>query len=173
MDKTELVQKVAQLFRVTEHKVDISIKLEHREIDIIATPLQGLVRAPILVECADYSHTVGVEKIQSDIAKLVAARKSIGQSCVFMHVSTNGHSSEALGMAREESISCYTLQALISNLVNFDPYIDKIENEVVRQVIETEYQPTKMFYDDDPKKKNRPFCLQQIGYAQKAVSPVT
>lgn len=114
MDKTELVKQVAELFVVSGHKVDTSVQLGNREIDIVATPLQGLVRAPVLVECAEYKKSVGVPKIQQDIDKLKAARKTVGEACVFMHVSLNGYSPNALGMARGESVTCYTLAELVT-----------------------------------------------------------
>jgi len=54
MDKTLLVKQVAELFQLAGHTVQTSVRLNYREIDIVATPLQGLVRSPILVECKDY-----------------------------------------------------------------------------------------------------------------------
>lgn len=90
MDKTALVQEVAELFRTTGHKVDTSIRINHREIDIRAEETQGLLRKIILIECADYAKPVGVAKLTEDIAKLRTAKELLGEHAVVMHVSRRG-----------------------------------------------------------------------------------
>ena len=36
MDKTRLVSTVANLFQLTGHRVSTSVKINHREIDVVA-----------------------------------------------------------------------------------------------------------------------------------------
>ena len=67
MDKTILVEKVSDLFRVSGYRVKTSVRINHREIDIVAEEMQGLVRKTILVECADYASPVGIPKLQEDL----------------------------------------------------------------------------------------------------------
>ena len=73
MDRTNLVEKVASLFRISGYKVDTSVIINHREIDVRAEETQGLVRKIILIECADFTRNVPVDKITYDILKLKAA----------------------------------------------------------------------------------------------------
>ena len=75
MDKTKLVAEVAHLFRISGHKVDTSVEINHREIDVFAEETQGLVRKKILIECADFAKPVGVDKVQTDLNKLRAAKE--------------------------------------------------------------------------------------------------
>ena len=55
MDKTSLVKAVANLFELTGHRVQTSVKINHREIDVVAEELNTLLRKTVLIECADYS----------------------------------------------------------------------------------------------------------------------
>ncbi|MCY4488977.1 MAG: hypothetical protein OXF11_17925 [Deltaproteobacteria bacterium] len=99
MDKTPLAKEVAHLFRVTGHKVDVSVEINHSEIDVRAEETQGLVRKVILVECADYGRPVGIRKMREDLNKLEAARELLKHNAVLMHVSRNGYSKNASGFA--------------------------------------------------------------------------
>ena len=146
MDRTALTQEVAHLFRISGHKVDVSVSINHREIDIRAEETQGLVRKVILVECADYQSPVGVEKFQSDLNKLVGARDQLQEGVVLMHVSRSGYTQNATGLALDKGVSIYSLSALRHQLVNFDAYIDAVERDGSRNVILNEYQPTKIHY---------------------------
>ena len=69
MDKTSLVKAVANLFELTGHRVQTSVKVNHREIDVVAEELNTLLRKTVLIECADYSAPVGVDKLQTDLLK--------------------------------------------------------------------------------------------------------
>ena len=156
MDKTELTKEVAHLFSISGYKVDISVKINHREIDIRAEETQGLIRKTVLVECADYASPVGVSKIQDDINKLRAAREHLKESATLMHVARNGYSSEASGYALEQGIDIFTLLSLTHQLVNFDSYIQAVENDKLRDVILNEYQPTKLYFDGKSQRNARP-----------------
>ena len=151
MDKTKLVQEVANLFRLTGHKVDISVKINHREIDVRAEETQSLLRKVILIECADYQTSVGVAKLQEDVTKLRSAQEQLKDKAVIMHVSSSGYSPDASGYAHDQGIAIFTLDDLLNQLVNFDAYIASILSDPQRPVILKEYQPTLMHYDGDPK----------------------
>jgi hypothetical protein len=150
MDKTELVAKVSNLFQITGHKVDTSVKINHREIDVRAEERQGLVRKIILVECADYSKPVGVQKIQDDIQKLKSAKETLKDHAVIMHVSTNGYTPDAFGYASENGIPAFHIQDLSNQLINFDDYVLAVENDKIRSIIMKEYQPNKMYFEQSP-----------------------
>jgi hypothetical protein len=150
MDNTGLVREVAELFRTCGHSVVTSIKINHREIDVRAEETQGLVRKIILIECADYEASVGVDKLQTDITKLRAARESLGDSAVIMHVSRNGYSPDASGYAADQHITTHTLNDLQVRLVNFAPYIEAIEHDKLREPILKEYQPNKIHFEGLP-----------------------
>ena len=156
MDNTALTKEVAHLFRISGYNVDTSVKINHREIDIRAEETQGLVRKTILVECADYTSTVGVAKVQNDIDKLRAAKEQLKDTVVLMHVSRNGYSSEAFGYALDQGIQLFTLLSLTHQLVNFSSYIQAVENDQSRDTILNEYQPTKLYYDGRSQKNARP-----------------
>lgn len=147
MDKTALVQKVAELFRVSGCKVDISVKINHREIDIRAEETQGLARKIILIECADYATNVGVDKVQEDIRKLRSAKEQLKDNAVLMHIARIGYTPDAMGYMTESGILAYSLNDLEAKLINFDAYIDFIEKEPLRQTILQEYQPNDIHYD--------------------------
>jgi hypothetical protein len=147
MDKTELTNKVAELFRISGHKVDVSVKINHREIDIRAEETQGLVRKIILIECADHEKTVGVDKMQTDINKLEAAQAHLRGRAVVMHVSKNGYSPEASGYALDQGIDIYTLEDLEKRLVNFENYIEAVKNDKIRNTILKEYQPNNIHFE--------------------------
>ena len=147
MDKTELVNKVSQLFRIGGYKVDTSVIINHREIDVRAEELQGLVRKIILIECADYKGPVGVKKIQEDLAKLKAAKEVLKDNAVIMHVSKNGYSPDAFGYASEMGVETFSLEDLKTHLINFDAYIQAVENDKLRSIIMKEYQPNKIYFE--------------------------
>lgn len=156
MDKTPLTTEVAHLFRISGHKVDVSVQINHREIDIRAEETQGLIRKVILVECADYSSSVGIQKLQEDLLKLTAAKEHMGELAILMHVSRNGYSQQASGYALEQGVSIYTLSSLTHQLVNFDAYINAVENDKARTIILNEYQPTRVYLDGQPRKHSKP-----------------
>lgn len=153
MDKTDLVKKVAHLFRVSGCKVDISVEINHREIDVVAKETQGLIRKTILVECADYSKNVGIDKFQEDLRKLDSAKEELQEHAIVMHVARKGYTKNAAGYALQKGISIYTLEDLENQLVNFDAYIEKVENEPIRKVILREYQPNMIHYENS---RNKP-----------------
>lgn len=150
MDKTELVAKVSNLFRITGHKVDTSVKINHREIDVRAEETQGLVRKIILIECADYSKPVGVQKIQDDLQKLRSAKEALKDNAVIMHVSSNGYTPDAFGYASENGIPAFHIQDLSNQLINFDDYVHAVENDKTRSIIIKEYQPNKVYFEQSP-----------------------
>jgi len=144
MDKTELVQKVAHLFQISGHLVHTSVKINHREIDIRAEELQGLTRKIILIECADYSTPVGVQKLQDDLTKLRAAQETLRDRAVIMHVSTNGYSPDASGYALDRGVALHTPETLTNLLINFDSYIEEVVSDRLRPIIMKEYQSTRI-----------------------------
>ena len=156
MDKTGLTNEVAHLFKISGYKVDISVKINHREIDVRAEETQGLICKTILVECADYNSSVGVQKIQDDISKLHAAQAHLQSSAILMHVSRTGYSPEASGYALDQGIEIFTLSSLTHQLVNFDSYIKAVENDKSRSMILDEYQATKLHYDGQSRRHARP-----------------
>ena len=156
MDTTDLTNEVAHLFRISGHKVDTSVRINHREIDVRAEETQGLIRKIILVECADHQTSIGVQKLQEDITKLEAAKEQMQAHVLLMHVSRNGYSPNASGYALDKGISIFTLASLIHQLVNFDAYIESVKNDKARDVILNEYQPTKMHFDGQSRRQARP-----------------
>lgn len=156
MDNTALTSEVAHLFRISGHKVDTSVEINHREIDVRAEEKQGLIRKIILVECADYNSPVGVDKIQEDCRKLEAAREQMQENVILMHVSRNGYSKNASGYALNKGISIFSFTSLIHQLVNFDAYIEAVENDKARDIILNEYQPTKIHFDGKSHRQAKP-----------------
>ena len=156
MDNTTLTNEVAHLFRISGYKVDTSVEINHREIDVRAEETQGLIRKTILVECADYDSSVGVSKIQEDLNKLEAAREQMQESVILMHVSRNGYSKNASGYALDKGISIFSFASLIHQLVNFDAYIKAVENDKARNIILNEYQPTKVHFDGKSHRHAKP-----------------
>ena len=150
MDNTDLTSEVAHLFRLNGYKVDVSVTINHREIDIRAEEMQGFIRKILLVECADHSSPVGVSKLQEDMMKLNAAREKLQENATLVHVSRNGYTQNASGWALDKGISIYSITSLMNQLVNFDPYIKAIENDRSREIILNEYQPTKIHFDEKP-----------------------
>jgi hypothetical protein len=142
MDKTDLVKQVGHLFEITGHKVQTSVKVNHREIDVVAEELTGLARKTILIECADYAQPVGVDKLQTDLLKLRSALDHLKGRAIIMHVSRLGYSPEANGYANDEGIATATVASLTAQMINFGPYIDAVSADPVRSVILREYQPT-------------------------------
>ena len=142
LDNTALVNEVASLFRLNGHSVEISVRINHREIDIVARELQGLIPKVYLIECADYTTPVGVGKIQGDLEKLRAAREDLKEGAVLAHVSRLGYTPDAAGYALSNGLTALTLANLQSNLVNFQPYLDSLDQDRLREIILREYQPT-------------------------------
>lgn len=156
MDKTELTTEVAHLFRVSGYNVDVSVSINNAEIDIRADETQGLIRKTLLVECADHERPVGIVKMRTDINKLDAAREFLKENAVLMHVSRHGYTADASGFAHTKGISCFSLDTLIHQLVNFDAYIHAVEADNVRDTILAEYQPTKMHFDGQSTRRALP-----------------
>jgi hypothetical protein len=148
MDNTKLVAEVAELFNVSGYKVDTSVKINFREIDIRAEELQGLIRKIVLIECADYNKPVGIDKLQEDIRKLHSAKEALKDNAIIMHVSRKGYSANAKGYAFENGIPIYSIESLANQLINFNDYIDAIENEQIRDVILKEYQPNPLYIEE-------------------------
>lgn len=151
MDKTDLVKEVSELFSLSGYSVKTSVKVNHREIDVHATELQNIIRKIVLIECADYKTPVGVDKIQTDINKLVAAKEHLGSRAVITHVSRNGYSPEAQGLALDAGVDIYSIEELRSRLVNFDEYIEAIDNDHAKNTILKEYQHNRMHYEGNKK----------------------
>ncbi len=151
MDKTNLVEKVSHLFRISGYKVDISVNINYREIDVRAEETQGLVRKVILIECADYATPVGVRKLQEDIFKLRSAKEQLKDNAIVMHVSKHGYTQDASGYALKAGISIFSIRDLENQLVNFDSYIQAVESEQLRETILREYQPNKIQYERSPR----------------------
>ena len=99
-----------------------------------------------MIECADYNKPVGVDKIQTDINKLKAAKEVLKDNAVLMHVSRKGYTPDAFGYADTNGISVFSLEDLSSRLINFDKYIQAVENDKVRSTILKEYQPNKVYF---------------------------
>lgn len=147
MDKTELVREVADLFRASGHKVDASVKINHSEIDVRAEELNTLVRKTILIECADYAGTVGIDKLREDLGKLRAAKEILRDDAVVMHVSRHGYTPEAAGYAADAHVPAYAFADLQTRLINFTPYIQAVENDKLRPIILKEYQPNGIRFE--------------------------
>ena len=150
MDKTKLVGEVRELFRVSGYKVDTSVEINHREIDVRAEETQGLVRKIVLVECADLSQPVGIRKIQEDIGKLHSATEVLRDNAVIMHVSRNGYTAKAYGYASDRGIPVFGVEDLKNQLINFDAYIDAVDSEPLQAVIRREYQQSPIHYENAP-----------------------
>lgn len=140
MDKTELVKEISHLFSLNGHHVQVNVKINHREIDIVAQEQQGLTRKTVIIECADHEKPTGINKLQEDINKLSAARENLREQAILMHVSTNGYTSEAIGYARDSGLSIFTPQQLKANLVIFDNYINIISNDKLKPIILKDFQ---------------------------------
>jgi hypothetical protein len=152
VDKTQLTNAVANLFRLAGHKVDTSVEINFSEIDVVAEELQGLVRKKILVECTE-DKVVGIKKMRDDQQKLQVAIAHLGARAIPMHVALYGYSKNAKGFAVEHGIDTYTLEELTGRLVNFDSYIEAVEKDPARTVILDEYQPTTIHYEGKPEEK--------------------
>lgn len=155
MDKTELVQQVAHLFNISGYIVDTSVEVNFREIDVIAVERHGLIRKTVLVECADYSTTVGISKLQDDVGKLEAAQKHLGHQAIIMHVSIHGYTQNASGYALENKIPVFKLSDLKNHLIDFSEYVEMIKNDPQRIIISKEYQETSIHIEGNPAEKNR------------------
>ena len=147
MDKTILVEKVSDLFRVSGYRVKTSVRINHREIDIVAEEMQGLVRKTILVECADYVSPVGIPKLQEDLNKLRSAKELLSERAVMMHVARVGYSPDALGYAQSNGIDVLTVEELTQRLINFDAYVEATDHDALRPFILKEYQPTTLSFE--------------------------
>lgn len=155
MDKTGLVREVSELFSISGYSVKTSVKLNHREIDVYAEELQGIIRKIILVECADYKQPVGVDKLQTDLNKLTAAKDHLKGRAVLTHVSRYGYSPEAYGFALDAGIDIFSIEELRSRLINFNEYIEAIENDPSKDIILREYQPNRMHFESNKKSKEK------------------
>ena len=169
MDKTELVQQVAHLFKISGYVVDISVEINYREIDVVATERHGLIRKTVLIECADYASAVGIDKLQGDVRKLEAARDHLGHQAIIMHVSEHGYSKNASGFAHDSKIPIYKLADLKSYLIDFSEYIASIKNDPQRGIIASEYQPTTIHVEGRPDQKTSalPFIKQWLSTDNK------
>ena len=156
MDTTALTNQVAHLFEVSGHVVKISARINHREIDVYAEQRQGLIRQTILVECADYAGSVGVSKLQEDFTKLRSAKEKMSENVLLMHVARSGYSPDASGYAIENGLPTFSLATLTRQLVNFDAYVNAVENDKARRIITNEYQPTKIHFDGRSSRQARP-----------------
>jgi hypothetical protein len=165
VDKTDLVREVSELFSISGYSVKTSVKVNHREIDVYAEELQNIIRKKVLIECADYEKPVGVDKLQTDINKLIAARDHLKEHAILTHVSRNGYSPEAYGLALDTGIDLFSIGELRSRLVNFNEYIEAIDNDVSKEIILKEYQPNRMHFEGDKKsfEKSLNFLDQWIG----------
>ena len=109
--------------------------------------LQNIIRKTVLIECADYKKSVGVDKLQTDINKLKAARDYLKERAVLTHVSRNGYSPEAYGLALDAGIDIFSIGELRSRLINFNEYVEAIENDTSKEIILKEYQPNRMHFE--------------------------
>lgn len=156
MDKTDLVARVADLLRIADHDVQTSVQINNREIDVVATERTGFTRKTLIIECADYAKAVGVDKMESDLGKLRAAREFLGARGMPMHVSRWGYSPAAAGLALNAGVDALSLAELTSRLVNFAPYVKSLETDPSREAILREYQPTRVHFDNEKAAKGRP-----------------
>ncbi len=156
MDKTELVNNVATIFRLNGHKVETDVEINHRRIDVVAEEMQGIFRKTWLIECAEYKDNVGIGKAQDDLNKLNAAKEKLASACVCAHISYSGYSPQASGYLRDAGVSFSTYDNLISNMINFSPYVDGVESEKIRAVILKEYQETSIYFDGEARASAMP-----------------
>jgi len=66
-------------------------------------------------------------------------------------VSRNGYSPEAYGLALDAGIDIFSIGELRSRLVNFNEYIEAIENDTAKEIILREYQPNRMHFEGNKK----------------------
>lgn len=154
LNKSQLVDAVEELLLATNHSVKKSVEINGREIDIVAEERQGLAPKTILIECADYSKPVGVDKLQEDIRKLDAARDNLNKyRTVCMHVSNVGYSRQANTYAHQNGLDIFSIHQLQNRIINFESYFEVIERDKQRNVIELEYQETKINPENERKNK--------------------
>ena len=156
MDKTALTARVAELMSLSDHDVSTSVLINFREIDVVARERFGVTRKTILIECADYAAPVGIAKLQEDLEKLRAAQREYGSSCTLMHISANGYSQNAAGYARSEKVDALTISDLTARIVNFEAYLNSVDQDPLKPVILSEYQPTRLHDEGNNKKSARP-----------------
>lgn len=153
MDKTLLVNQVAELMALADHDVRTSVRVGSREIDVVAEERSGISRKTLFIECADYSSPVGVEKVQSDLTKLRAAQEEYQYSSHLMHVARNGYTTDANSYIKKNRVDAFEFQALVSRLMNFDGYVRSVQQDPVRRVIMDEYQATAIHPEGDARSR--------------------
>jgi hypothetical protein len=101
MDKTALVREVTELFRMNGHSVETSVKINHREIDVVARELQGLVPKGTPAKYRDVAEEFVEFLIQKDVLLKVTKSEQGGGWVVKLN---SNYRSEITDFSREGKI---------------------------------------------------------------------
>ncbi|MBS3955138.1 MAG: NACHT domain-containing protein [Methylomicrobium sp.] len=130
--KTSLTWQVKELFELCGYNVKGAPSQQAQNSwDLIATPIQGLERRPVYIKCVD-------EVGNSDLNSLLKIREDDPLSLLAIVA----HNKLDLTMVTEGvrlGIQLTTYDQLVSQMINFSPYVERVLNDPNFLNLQTEY----------------------------------
>lgn len=116
---------VADVFRLMGFTVEKNRHLGGRQVDMYVEYKQNIVTVRGLVECKYHMHSnVGADEV-SQIVATASPWLTIGSlQCAYL-VTTRGFAAPARENAERNRIECYTYDELLSQLIDFKPYLKR------------------------------------------------
>ena len=126
------VDKIRELFEICGYQVESASN--NLDYELLATPLQGLDRRPIYIKCNDDTEDVLI------LQRLANIRKANISVSLFYITSSSKISIDFYTKCTSLGIECYTYKKLVSQMINFKPYVDRVLSDPGLLKLEHEYE---------------------------------
>ena len=144
-DREAFVVQVEEIFRITGHEVQRNVIVGGEEIDISAAlPMTlGRPRQITYVRCV-HAREVTRQEMNNFRRVLADAPRATG-----MMVSQHGFESSAIELAREHDIVAFNYEQLVSEIIDFSSYLDRLIDDYAQQGVEYGMPLKKLYVEQD------------------------
>lgn len=165
--------QVLKTLRVLGYKVEKNVHINGCQIDIFAELWTGIIPMRLMVECKDYTSSVGIDEIKIFSSVLIGAR-NVGAVDKGLFISTQGFTAPAKTFAQSVGVELVTFGDLSTQLVNFDDYIDQLidsygKSEVSKYYIDLSGTEIEDYEDNEAAFVHRPIekYIENCLYGEK------
>jgi hypothetical protein len=142
-DREAFASQVAQIFRLNGDEVQRSIPVGGKTIDISASNSSGLRKTITYINCI-HDHKVKCEDVDDFRNILSNKPRATG-----MIVSKYGFETSAESSADEYDIEALTYEQLVSRLIDFSPYMDKLIDDYDQNGVEYKMPLKKLYIEQN------------------------
>jgi len=120
---------VADIFKLMGYKVEHNVHIAGRQIDLYIETKVGITTIRILIECKYHLDPhVGVDEVNQIAAAAGPWLRERKIDKAYL-ITTKGFAATAKANAEQNGIECYTYDQLLSNLIDFTPYLNRTIEE--------------------------------------------